>query len=182
MGNERERLIPGQVRPRRLFLGAFPIGSQSGFAQECGLRPIRFQNSDEHARPRRQRKRLFRPDLPFLVDFGFDRWEHGVNSTSVSASPSSMRSVPAETRLAWERTGRWPGPALGRAAPPRGAFRSSRDPERPASCPMPNSVGRGFIAPNSWRRVDGALQLRATPAPYRRRASMTRSAQAQNTR
>ena len=89
-GNERERLTPGQVQPRRLFLRAFPIGSQSALAQECRLSAIRFENRDEHARPRRQRKRLFRSDLPFLVDFSFDSWEHGVKSTSVSSSPSKV--------------------------------------------------------------------------------------------
>ena len=80
-GNERERLTPGQVRPRRLFLRTFPIGSQSGLAQACRLRPIRFENRDEHARPWRQRKRLFRSDVAFLVDFGFNSWKHGVKST-----------------------------------------------------------------------------------------------------
>ena len=92
MENERERLNPGQVRPRCLFLGASPIGSQSGFTHECGLRAIRFQNSDEHARPRWQRKRLFRPNLAFLVDFGFDSWKHGTQYTSVNSSLPHIRS------------------------------------------------------------------------------------------
>ena len=83
------------MRPRRLFFRALPIGSQSGLAQECRLRPISFENRDEHARPRRQRKRLFRPDLTFLVDFGFDSWKHGVKSTMLRADMNGKISATA---------------------------------------------------------------------------------------
>ena len=37
---------------------------------------------------------------------------------------------------------------------------------RPTAAPIATHVGRGFIAPNNYRRVNGALKLRPTAAPY----------------
>ena len=79
MGSGRERLALAQVRPRRLFLGAVPVGRQGRLAEQRRLGSLCLQDRDENTSTRRKRNGLLGADIALLINLGFYGRKHVVS-------------------------------------------------------------------------------------------------------